>query len=288
LTSFGADANNNGFSPAPSTTVNISAKTLMTSIPASSDFYLAWNYSVSSTTTTTNAQALAIDNISIKGSPAGGGGSTNPTGVGAANPSSVLTNGSTLLTVTVTPGTNPVSTGLTVAANLVSIGGSPTQQFFDDGSNGDLTAGDNIFSYTATVAGNTTGGAKTLPFTITDAEFRSGSGNISLTVLAPTNPTASGSANPSSTPPGGSTILTANVTPGTNPTSTGITVTGDLTSIGGVANQAFVGNGNSFTYQAIVALGTPGGAKSLPILVTDAQGRTATTNIALSIDQPAD
>ncbi len=41
-------------------------------------------------------------------------GATNPSGVGAANPSSVAPSGTTLLTVTVTPGTNPTSTAHTV------------------------------------------------------------------------------------------------------------------------------------------------------------------------------
>src|SRR6266850_2900621 len=66
--------------------------------------------------------------------------STNPTGVGAANPSSVAPGNSTLLTVTVTPGTNPPSTAHTVSANLSSIGGSASQLLLDDGTNGDVTA----------------------------------------------------------------------------------------------------------------------------------------------------
>lgn len=107
---------------------------------------------------------------------------TNPTGVGAANPSALLAGSQTLLTVTVTPGSNPASTGLNVLGNLSSIGGSATQQFFDDGTNGDFVVGNNVFSYSATVSIATTPGAKTIPFSITDAQSRSGSGNISLTV----------------------------------------------------------------------------------------------------------
>ncbi|HKO43228.1 MAG TPA: hypothetical protein VJU84_08060, partial [Pyrinomonadaceae bacterium] len=66
LTSFPADANNNGFTNAPGSTVSISNQTLAQTIPAGSNFYLAWNYSVTSGTTVSNAQALAIDNISIQ------------------------------------------------------------------------------------------------------------------------------------------------------------------------------------------------------------------------------
>ena len=66
LTSFVADANNSGFATAPGATVSINAP-LNVAIPAGAQFYLAWNYSVATGSTTTNAQALAIDDISIVG-----------------------------------------------------------------------------------------------------------------------------------------------------------------------------------------------------------------------------
>ena len=43
---------------------------------------------------------------------------TFPSGVGAANPASLLAGESTLLTVAVTPGTGPLSTGIAVTADL--------------------------------------------------------------------------------------------------------------------------------------------------------------------------
>jgi uncharacterized protein len=112
-------------------------------------------------------------------------GTTNPSGAGAATPSSVAAGGTTLLTVLVSPGANPTSTGISVTADLSAIGGSATQQFFDDGTNGDATAGDNNFSFAATVPAATGPGTKTLPVTITDAQGRTGSGTISLTVTVP-------------------------------------------------------------------------------------------------------
>jgi endonuclease G len=182
LTHFPADANNNGFSTAPGTVVNVN-KTLSAAIPNGSNFYLAWNYSVSSGTTVTNAQALAIDDIGILGIP-GSPTPTNPTGVGLAKPTVLLPGDPTLITVTVTPGSNPTSTGLSVSGDLSAIGGSAAQQFFDNGANGDVSAGDNVFSYSATVSMATASGSKTIPFSITDAQSRSGSGNISLTVAS--------------------------------------------------------------------------------------------------------
>jgi predicted extracellular nuclease len=109
--------------------------------------------------------------------------STNPTGVGVALPSTVLAGQSALLKVTVAPGSNPTSTGLAVTGDLSSIGGSSTQPFFDDGTNGDATAGDNVFGFSATVVSGTTAGVKSLPFTVSDAQVRSSSGTISLTVV---------------------------------------------------------------------------------------------------------
>jgi DNA/RNA endonuclease G (NUC1) len=290
LTAFAADANNNGFATAPGATVSISNKSLGVAIPNGSNFYLAWNYSVTTGSTTTNSQALAVDNISILGVAAGG--QTSPTGIGLANPSSVLAGNSTLLTVAVTPGSNPASTGLGVTANLSAIGGATTQTFFDNGTNGDVTIGDNIFSFQATVTAGTSGGAKSLPVTITDAQTRTGNATISLTVLAPTAPSGVGAANPSTVPAGDLTRLTVTVTPGANPTSTGITVTGDLGAIGGSATQTFFDDGTNgdltigdqiYSYSAMVSGTTTAGLKSLPISIADAQSRSATTTISLNV-----
>lgn len=68
-TSFSADADNEGYASAPGTTVNITNKALNQTVAANGEFYLAWNYSVTSGTTTSNAQALGIDDVSIKANP---------------------------------------------------------------------------------------------------------------------------------------------------------------------------------------------------------------------------
>lgn len=516
LTSFSADANNNGFSPAPGATVSVSNKTLTVNIPNISTIYLAWNYSVASGTTTTNAQALAIDNISVLG--VAGPPPTSPSGTGAANPSTVVAGSATLVTVSVIPGSNPTSTSITVTGDLTAIGGSATQSFFDDGTHGDATGGDNVFSFQATVASGTVAGSKSLPITIADAQSRTGNTSISLAVQNPTpsvptatpftenlngigtsatavmppdfkvdkqstvrtlgtfasagittervggagltsssangiynfgdgtttgggtdravgflssgsgtqsgnlyarlknnsggnlfglrisydvekyrngsnpagfriqmfysfdgstwtdagtdfltsfaadansegfttvpgstvsvtdkilaatipsgsnvylawnysvttgtsttsaqalavdnvsvlglttnlatNPSGTGTATPSTVTVGNSTLLTVTVTPGEFPTSTGITVAGNLSSIGGSASQTFFDDGtngdvtagdNIFSYQATVATNTSPGSKTLPITISDAQGRTGSTSIVLSVQAP--
>lgn len=73
LTAFaGTDANNNGFSTAPGATVSVSNQllSLPTAVANNSDIYLAWNYAVTTGATDTNAQGLAVDNISV--TPIGG------------------------------------------------------------------------------------------------------------------------------------------------------------------------------------------------------------------------
>jgi endonuclease G len=111
-------------------------------------------------------------------------GSTLFIGFGA-NPSNVTPGATTLLTVTVFPATTPPSTGITVFGNLSNIGGAINQQFFNDGTNGDAVAGDNIFSYRATIPVGTNGGVYAVPVNASDAQMRSVNGSINVTVNGP-------------------------------------------------------------------------------------------------------
>jgi hypothetical protein len=63
-TEFSADADNSGYASAPGNTSPVSAG-LNAGIASGADFYLCWNYSVITGGTHTNAQALAIDDVSI-------------------------------------------------------------------------------------------------------------------------------------------------------------------------------------------------------------------------------
>src|SRR5262245_44625066 len=109
----------------------------------------------------------------------GGPSSINPSGSGSATPSIVDAGATTLLTVNVSPGSNPTSTGIAVSGNLSPIGCSSSLPFFDDGTNGDSVSSDNIFSLLTTVGANTKAGAKSLIITITDAQARSSTASIS-------------------------------------------------------------------------------------------------------------
>lgn len=129
-----------------------------------------------------NDEWVGIDDINITGS---GGGPVTLSGTGSANPGTVAAGGTTLLTVAVVPATQPASTGITVTGDLTSIGGSAAQVFFDNGTNGDVTSGDNVFSYAATVPAEQTGGLRVIPAAIADAQSRTASASINLQINAP-------------------------------------------------------------------------------------------------------
>lgn len=137
------------------------------------------------TNATGNDEMIGIDDISVTGT---GGGAIQLSGSGASNPSVVAPSASSLFTVHVTPADTPPSTGITVTGDLSQVGGSATQQFFDNGANGDVTAGDNIFSFAYTIPAGTAGGSYSLPATITDAQSRTATANIPIGINAPVDP----------------------------------------------------------------------------------------------------
>jgi len=179
-------------------------------------------------------------------------------GFGSANPNSVATGDSTTLTVQVFPAPNPPSTGISVVADLSSIGGAPNQSFSGAG---------NIFTFNATVAVGATGGMKSLPVTITDDQARSFAIGILLTVRAPhvvISQVYGGGGNTGSTYANDYVELY-------NPTSATVTVTGwslqyaSATGTSWTNKQAIgghIGPGEYF----LVSLGSGGGAAApLPV-----------------------
>jgi|GEM_PF-5280682 len=132
LTSYAKDNTTTGYDIAPGATTAISDKTLSQSIAASGTLYLAWSYSVTTGTTTSNAQALGIDDVSITGIAAA---ATTPpvlTAPAAALSGAVGSSFSYTISATNSPtgyalasGTS-LPAGLTLGANGI-INGTPTQ-----------------------------------------------------------------------------------------------------------------------------------------------------------------
>jgi hypothetical protein len=62
---FAPGPDNTGSTPAPSGFTSITEQNLNISLPVNGNMYFAWNYSVASGTTTSNAIALGLDNVTI-------------------------------------------------------------------------------------------------------------------------------------------------------------------------------------------------------------------------------
>jgi len=106
-----------------------------------------------------------------------------PTGSGLASPPVLEAGSLVLFTVATTPAIYPqASTGIAATADLSAIGGVVVQTLYDDGTNGDTVAGDKVFSYQTVVPRVTASGVKSLAFTVSDAQGRSSTGSIKLTV----------------------------------------------------------------------------------------------------------
>jgi len=177
---------------APSIAVNSGATLTVTNIGATNlvagDTFTLFSTPISGTFSTLNLPTLPnpsliwTNKLAVNGTIAVV--ATNLVAVGAANPPVVATNQAVMLTVTVTPAANPTSTGIAVSANLTPVGGSASQIFYDDGTHGDVAAGDGVFSFNVTVSSNTSPGSLTLNASVSDVQGRSVAPKIALTVVA--------------------------------------------------------------------------------------------------------
>jgi len=132
----------------------------------------------------TNQNPSTARNRNTPVSNCNGGGATLFAALNA-NPSTVAPGQNTKLTVTAIPATTPPSTGITAVGDLTQIGGVSNQTFFDDGTHGDTTAADNVFSFVATVPTDAPGGQKTISATAADLQGRSVPMQLTITVNAP-------------------------------------------------------------------------------------------------------
>ena len=106
-----------------------------------------------------------------------------PAIVTAATPHDQTPGGSVLLTAAVTGGTHPPSTGLAVNCNLSWAGLGASATLFDDGTNGDLTAGDLTFSRQFAIPVDAAPGERLGTCTVSDEQSRSTTAPYTVTVL---------------------------------------------------------------------------------------------------------
>ncbi len=288
-TAFGADANNNGFTPSPGVTQPVTAQTLTVNIPASSNFYLAWNYSVATGTTVTNSQALAIDNVSVQAiaGPAFPTLSINDVSAQEGDSGSQLFNFVVSLSSAAPAG--GVSFSIATQDGTATVADS---DYVQSSANVTIPQGGTSFTFPVSVNGdNNIEPNETFFVNVTNVTTgvivakSKGTGTI-VNDDTSTPPTGMGIATPASLSAGDTTTLSVTVVPGTKPTSTGITVTGNLSPIGGSPTQAFNGSGNTFTFDAQVTPDTTAGVKTLGITISDSQTRSSTTSISVTVQTP--
>ena len=113
--------------------------------------------------------------------------------------------------------------------------------------------------------------------------------NVSITATfstESTNPTAVGSATPAPVNPGQPITLSGTISPGFNPLSQSLTVSCDLTPIGGSPTQVLPNNGTTFTYTTTVSPQTPLGPTIISCGVIDDQARPSSFNISAVVLLP--
>ncbi len=138
--------------------------------PSSTSTVSGQNFGFVSTSTNTGTVTVNI---------ATGATSVPATGVGTAL--SVVEGTSGLLRVVTTPGANPASTVSSVVIDTTLIGGTTDVALLDNGTNGDLTAGDGIFSRSISV-NIPAQASQSLPFVVADSQGRVFNGTLAATV----------------------------------------------------------------------------------------------------------
>ncbi len=206
---------------------------------------------------------------------------------GSATPSPVPQGCTTELRVALTILGCAGTSGHAVTADLTGIGGSNNQAFTETPS------GSGIFTYAATIPASQALGAVSLPVTAMDAQGHTANTNINLTVSPAFSIAAA--VNPSAVDPGEQTLFTVQINIPACATSTGHSVIGNLTSIGGSFPQPFFDDGPSgghgdaaagdriFSFLATVAPGSGPGLYLVPVSVQDAQLHQAATDILMSV-----
>ena len=180
-----------------------------------------------------------------------------------ATPSSGGVTDPATFTATVVPATGPSSTGLAVTADLSNLGLSSMQPMFDDGTHGDKTAGDHIYSVATVSTAGIIGPEPGLIVTATDNQGNAARNLIPYTItagqIALTSPT-----------------LTATVKAG-NVATFPITITASH-GYSGVLNITCVGSPNANN------LGVPISTQcvSTPPEVTLSTNGTATLSLAIA------
>ncbi len=131
-----------------------------------------------------NARAYAVVSATVRGASA-----SAPYGVGASTPNPAVVGQPAKLTVAAYRGGGLPNAIAGVVVDGSSIGLGSVLALNDAGQNGDVTPGDEVYSLDVVIPLGAPGGPASLGFTITDAQARTGTGTIDLSIVAPPDAT---------------------------------------------------------------------------------------------------
>lgn len=214
-----------------------------------------------------------------------------PTGVGTVTPNQLIAGSTGKMVVTVSRGSGTPNNITSVVVDGTSVGLANNLQLNDSGTNGDVTPNDNKWSRNVSFPVNTSPGAFSLPFLVTDAQSRTDDGNIIFTIITPP-----GGVTPGSVVVGSEPKFTVTLSSGGTPAPGIASVTLDGSQFGLSNTLALNDAGNNgdttandgiYSRDARVALGTGAGAYVVPFTVTDTLANTFNGNMPeLTINQP--
>lgn len=222
---------------------------------------------------------------------------TDMTVLATAVPDTVSIGEPTQLMANLTRGTFPTSSGVEMTADLRSIGGPAEVMLFDNGADGDLVPGDDVFVAQIVVPFTAEPGLYALPLLVTDAEGRAVDATIPLEVRPAVAPTATAFAMPDVSHRGGFVRFEVAVEPGLTPPSTGLAVSADLTALGGDDMQSLVDDGtlgdaapgdNVFTGMVQIGPDVLPGLVHVAFAISDAQFRRNSANATVLISAATD
>ena len=231
----GGDADNSGYSTVPNVTTAVN-QTLTVTVAPSTDVYFAWNYSVASGTTTSNAQALGVDDISI-----------TPVGSAPVSPAVTTTAATGVASATATLGGNITTLGspAPMANGVVysSTNATPTLGQAGTTTAAATTTATATGAYSVAVTGLSTGTAYNYQAYVTNANGTVYGGVLSFTTLTPTIGVGA------LTPGGGFSTTEGTASAAQTYTLTGTNLAGNLT-VGPLTGYEFSTTGTAGTYAA--------------------------------------
>ncbi len=211
-----------------------------------------------------------------------------PGGVGTVTPNLLVAGSTGRMTVNVSRGSGAPNNITSVVVDGASIGLGPIT-LNDSGLFGDTNPNDNIWSTSLFFPVNTSSGAASLPFTVTDAQSRTATGNIIFSVTAP-----SALITPNPVLAGDPATATVTLSPNTGGPNDVASVTLDAGAIGagvinlndnGTSGDA-VANDGIWSVQFTVPASSPPGLAALGLTITDVQFRSGFGSAALSVIAP--